>query len=131
MFGLFKKKEKKNLPEVEEIVLSEEEVEKLNQDIQNLTNKIALTENKELAQIYEQIGLKQAQLKEIDAAIESLEKSLAIKKSIDDGYKKLMSLYNTKRAESAKKGDDAGIDYYMGKMDEMRQIAREMVVNKK
>ena len=57
-----------------------------------------------------------------------LEKSIEIKRSIGEGYKKLMSLYNKKRAESARNGDDQGIDYYMGKMDEMRQIAKQVTI---
>ena len=49
------------------------------------------------------------------------------KQTIGDGYKKLMSLYNQKRADAARAGDDQrGIDYYMGKMDEMRQIAKQV-----
>ncbi len=57
-----------------------------------------------------------------------LEQSLANQKSIGDGYKKLMHLYNKKRAEAARAGDDQGIDYYMGKMDEMRQIAKQVTI---
>ena len=79
--------------------------------------------------MYEKLGLNYAQLEQIDAAIESLEKSLDYKLSIGDGYKNLMSLYNAKRAESARNGDDAGIDKYMGKMDDMRQIAKKVTIS--
>ncbi len=39
-----------------------------------------------------------------------------------------MSLYNQKRSDAARAGDDQGIDYYMGKMDEMRQIAKQVTI---
>ncbi|MHC5269473.1 tetratricopeptide repeat protein [Enterococcus sp. LJL98] len=126
MFHFFKKKEKKKvLPVVEE--LSQEERLKLKEEIAVLEAAIMVEEP--LASTYESLGLKQAELGEIDAAIISLEQSLSLKKSIGTGYKKLMQLYNLKRAESARNGEDAGIDYYMGKMDEMRQIAKEMVIS--
>ena len=35
-----------------------------------------------------------------------------------------MSLYNHKRAEAAKSGSIADIDFWMNKMDEMRNIAK-------
>ena len=59
-----------------------------------------------------------------NSELENLEKSLEVLPSIGDGYKVLMSLYNKKRADSARSGDDNGIDYYMNKMDDMRQIAK-------
>ena len=128
MFNFFKKKEKK-IAEPILSMLKEEEKSQLNQEIMLLQEKIS-TEDPN-ANYYEALGLKQATLGEIELAIASLEKSLSLEKSIGDGYKKLMNLYNTKRAESARNGDDAGIDYYMNKMDQMRQIAREMVVSGK
>ena len=90
---------------------------------------MVLFETDELAGLYEKLGLNYATLEQTDSAIESLEKSLDHKLTIGDGYKKLMSLYNGKRAEAARNGDDAGIDKYMGKMDEMRQIAKKVTIS--
>lgn len=86
--------------------------------------------NETKAEMYEQIGLIQSEVDRIDDAILSLEKSLDYKLSIGDGYKKLMSLYNAKRAMAAKEGNDAGIDFYMDKMDEMRQIAKKVTLSR-
>lgn len=128
MFNFLKKKEKKIIePAVPS--LSEEAIKQLKQEMIVLQERIAVEEPR--ASSYEILGLKQALLGETDSAIISLEQSLTLKKSIGDGYKKLMSLYNLKRAEAARNGDDAGIDYYMGKMDQMRQIAKEMVISRK
>ena len=114
MFGFFKKKEKepKKVLAKEEKALSPE----------------ATQEKPKLAELYEQVGLKFSELYENDQAIQYLEKSLENKQTIGDGYKKLMSLYNQKRADAARAGDDQGIDYYMGKMDEMRQIAKQVTI---
>jgi vacuolar-type H+-ATPase subunit I/STV1 len=126
MFGLFKKKEVMK----EEPVLSNEATEQIRVEIDQLNEKIAVTQKpQELAQLFEQLGLKFADLNETDQAITALEHSLENQKSIGDGYKKLMHLYNKKRAESARAGDDQGIDYYMGKMDEMRQIAKQVTIS--
>ena len=131
MFGFFKKKENepKKRSIKEEKILSPEAIEKIQSEITQLNQEISTTQEKhELAELYEQIGLKFSELYENDQAIQYLEKSLENKQPIGDGYKKLMSLYNQKRADAARAGDDQGIDYYMGKMDEMRQIAKQVTI---
>lgn len=131
MFGFFKKKENepKKRSIKEEKVLSPEATEKIQSEITQLNQEISTTQEKpKLAELYEQVGLKFSELYENDQAIQYLEKSLENKQTIGDGYKKLMSLYNHKRADAARAGDDQGIDYYMGKMDEMRQIAKQVTI---
>ena len=126
MFGFFKKKENepKKRSIKEEKILSPEATEKIQSEITQLNQEISTTQEKpKLAELYEQVGLKFSELYENDQAIQYLEKSLENKQTIGEGYKKLMSLYNQKRA-----GDDQGIDYYMGKMDEMRQIAKQVTI---
>ncbi|MDH6363744.1 uncharacterized membrane protein (DUF106 family) [Enterococcus sp. PF1-24] len=135
MFGFFKKKEKKVVDEIVEEKLSEEKIQELQQKVQALESKIQAVqteqpeEKNKLAQLLEEQGLIYAVLGENDQAILTLECSLTVKQTIGDGYKKLMSLYNSKRAESARYGDDQGIDYYMSKMDEMRQIAKKVTIS--
>ena len=131
MFGFFKKKEKepKKVLAKEEKALSPEATEKIQSEITQLKQEISTTQDKhKLAKLYEQVGLKFSELYVNDQAIQYLEKSLENKQTIGDGYKKLMSLYNPKRADAARAGDDQGIDYYMGKMDEMRQIAKQVTI---
>lgn len=134
MFGLFKdKNKKKEVPEVSEEILTEEQKEQLKKKIEDLNQELKLTaENnpEQLAFICEKLGLAYAKLNQENEAISVLEKSLSYKLTIGDGYKKLMSLYNAKRAEAAKKGDDSGIDYYMNKMDDMRQIAKKVTISR-
>lgn len=131
MFGLFKKKEKK-APETVAPTLTEEEKQALTVKAQELATQIEAVdpaEKETLASLYEQLGLIYAELEDTEQAIKALENSLDNKLTIKDGYKKLMSLYNAKRAEAARNGDDAGIDYYMGKMDDMRQIAKKVTIS--
>lgn len=131
MFGFFKKKEKepKKVLAKEEKALSPEATEKIQSEITQLKQEISTTQDKhKLAKLYEQVGLKFSELYVNDQAIQYLEKSLENKQTIGDGYKKLMSLYNQKRTDAARAGDDQGIDYYMGKMDEMRQIAKQVTI---
>lgn len=135
MFGLFKKTKKPEKVE-EKIELSVEEKERLTKENQQLMAQIAELEQadsaevSDLAGLYEKLGLNDAELDQVDSAIERLEKSLDYKLTIGDGYKKLMSLYNAKRAEAARNGNDAGIDKYMGKMDDMRQIAKKVTISR-
>ena len=131
MFGFFKKKENepKKRSIKEEKILSPEATEKIQSEITQLKQEISTTQDKhKLAKLYEQVGLKFSELYVNDQAIQYLEKSLENKQTIGDEYKKLMSLYNQKRADAARAGDDQGIDYYMGKMDEMRQIAKQVTI---
>lgn len=131
MFDFLKKKQKSVMkPEVEEI-LTEEEKSELRKKVDELAleiNSVQLTDTI-LAGKYEETGLLLAQLNEIDQAVIALEKSQSYQNSIGSGYKKLMSLYNQKRAEAARNGDDAGIDQWMNKMDDMRQIAKKVTIS--
>ena len=131
MFGFFKKKENepKKRSIKEEKILSPEATEKIQSEITQLNQEISTTQEKpKLAELYEQVGLKFSELYENDQAIQYLEKSLENKQTIGEGYKKLLRLYNQKRADAARAGDDQRIDYYMGKMDEMRQIAKQVTI---
>ncbi|MFC6464718.1 tetratricopeptide repeat protein [Marinilactibacillus sp. GCM10026970] len=136
MFGLFKNKgkQKPTSPAKEpEPTLTEEQKVTLLKEVEALRTQAEATDDSDKetkAKLYEKIGLKQAELTQNEEAITSLEKSLEYKLSIGDGYKKLMNLYNAKRAESARNGDDKGIDYYMNKMDDMRQIAKKVTTSR-
>lgn len=136
MFGFFKKKDDKNrksVETVEEITLSEEakaELLKKIADGKALVNNDSEKSDEDLAKSYEQMDLWYAELNEVDTAITNLEMSLDKKLSMGAGYKKLMSLYNAKRAEAARNKDNDAIDYYMAKMDEMRNIAKKLTLSK-
>ncbi|MGX7418066.1 tetratricopeptide repeat protein [Carnobacterium gallinarum] len=135
MFEFFKKKTVKPKFQEADLSLTAEEVAIIQADsvrIQQEIDKLEASSIKDsvvLAKKYEELGLLFAQLPAINQGIEALEKSLSYQKSIGDGYKKLMSLYNQERKKAAENGDDAGIDKWMTKMDEMRQIAKEVTIS--
>lgn len=135
MFDLFKKKKSSPKAEIAEKSLSEAEKNELRASIEQLTIQIRELEpadeatHSSLAEKYEELGLLYSELKEENPAIDALEKSLSYKNSIGKGYKKLMHLYNQKRAAAAKAGDGEAIDLWMSKMDEMRQIAKKVTIS--
>lgn len=58
--------------------------------------------------------------------IDSLEKSIQAKKSLGNGYKTLLKLYNKKRAEAAKVNNEELLQIYLKKMDQMMQVSKEV-----
>lgn len=127
VFKLFSKAKKdKETTQTPQVQLSAEDLKQLEAEASQLETSLASPNRSEaeLAQDQEKLGLVYAQLAKDQEAIQHLEESLALKPSMGDAYKTLLSLYNKKRAEAAKAGDDAGIDYYMGKMDDLRQMAK-------
>lgn len=131
MFSFFKKdKQKVKEPKAEiNVSLTSEQIVEIEQSIQQLQQQIANSDDaKLLAVLNEKTGMLYHQLERIDLAIEYLEISLQHKKSIGEGYKVLMSLYNLKRAEAATNGSMADIDFWMNKMDSMRNIAKQVTI---
>ncbi len=97
--------------------------EKINNSIQKL--KSMDDENsKEYAKELEVLGLNYYENNEEEKAIEALENSLEKHATINEGYKKLMNIYNSKRAEAAKNGNMNEINIWLDKMDKMRNIAK-------
>ena len=131
MFDWFKSKKAKTEDNTEKIKESLTSPEELRELIKTDLQKIESTEDKvELAKLYEQVGIHYSELNLPDEAIEHLEKSQGYQPSMGEGYKKLMMLYNAKRAEAAKNRDDAGIDYYMNKLDDMRNLAKKLTLSR-
>ena len=128
MFDFFKKKDQKE----QKNIIQEEKIDKsaLEKQLSLLVEKLSsATDDEVLAKLYEEKGLIEADLELVDEAIQSLEKSLDLKVSIGDGYKRLLNLYNNKRAQAAKSGDDA-INYYINKFDEMKAVAKKGTLSK-
>lgn len=131
MFNFFKRQPKKEKIIEEKVELTEDQRKTVQDEISlkeaELRNLIKNDDIDELAKGYEELGVLQSEL-DIDASIESLEKSFSYKKTIGIGYKILMRLYNQKRSEAAHKGDSQEIEKWMEKMDELRQIARNNTI---
>lgn len=133
MFSFFKRnKPHSEAPKSEiESCLTSEQIAQIEQSITQIQQQIADTDDAStLAALYEKTGIFYQQLDHIDLAIENLEISLQHKKTIGEGYKMLMSLYNQKRADAAKNGSLADIDFWMNKMDAMRNIAKQVTIQR-
>ncbi|OCG20531.1 MULTISPECIES: hypothetical protein [unclassified Gilliamella] len=134
MFNFFKKSQSKieseNIPEIK-VSQSSSQIDQIEQSISQLLQQINHTDDAvTLATLCEKTGLLYCQLDHVDFAIEYLEKSLQHKKSIGEGYKALMNLYNHKRADAAQHGSMDDIDFWMNKMDSMRNIAKQVTVQR-
>ncbi|MWP48232.1 MULTISPECIES: tetratricopeptide repeat protein [unclassified Gilliamella] len=134
MFNFFKKShpktESKQKSEIK-VTLTSSQIEQIEQDINQLLQQIDQTDDAViLATLCEKAGLLYCQLDRADFAIEYLEKSLQHKKSIGEGYKALMNLYNHKRADAAQNGSIDDIDFWMNKIDSMRNIAKQVTVQR-
>jgi tetratricopeptide (TPR) repeat protein len=127
MFGFGKKKPKEpKIETTEEIVLTAERKEALLRTISIKKEDVNQTSGEEQAKIYEEIGLAFNELGDEDNAIDSLEKSIQAKKSLGNGYKTLLKLYNKKRAEAAKVNNEELLQIYLKKMDQMMQVSKEV-----
>ncbi|GAB1779522.1 hypothetical protein COJ70_22815 [Priestia megaterium] len=124
-FGKKKDRETKKLVK-EEVVLTEERKEDLLRMIDLKKEKVNQIVGEEQSKVYEEIGLAFNELGEEDNAIDAFEKSIQAKKSVGDGYKTLLKLYNKKRAEAAKANDETSLQLYLKKMDQMMQVSKDV-----
>lgn len=127
VFRLGKRKDKETKKLVkEEVVLTEERKEDLLRMIHLKKERVNQIVGEEQSKVYEEIGLAFNELGEEDNAIDAFEKSIQAKKSVGDGYKTLLKLYNKKRAEAAKANDEASLQLYLKKMDQMMQVSKDV-----
>ncbi|MBT2288926.1 tetratricopeptide repeat protein [Paenibacillus albidus] len=126
MFGFGKKDKESKKEAAAEEVLTEERKEELLRTISLKKEEIKQIAGEEQAKIYEEIGLAFYELNEEDNTIDAFEKSLQAKKSVGDGYKILLKLYNKKRAEAAKANDEKSLQIYLKKMDQMMQVSKDV-----
>ncbi|MDF9840819.1 MULTISPECIES: tetratricopeptide repeat protein [unclassified Paenibacillus] len=126
MFGFGKKKDKAPAKAAAEAVLTEERKQELLAAIAAKEEAISSLAEAEQSSVYEEIGLAYNELGDEDQAIGALESSLKLKKSVGDGYKALLKLYNKKRAEAAKANDVQSLQTYLKKMDQLMQISKDV-----
>lgn len=124
---IWQKKDKEpKKPVAAEAVLTTERKEELFRTISLKKEEVNQITGEQQAKVYEEIGLAFHELGEEDQAVEALEKSLQAKKSVGAGYKILLKLYNKKRAEAAKINDEASLQIYLKKMDQMMQLSKDV-----
>lgn len=119
----FRKKKQMEEIKKEEPVL---DVEELKQKAQTCITDLEGKTGDARIEYLDKIGILLAEAQEIDEAIRYLEMSLSEKKSLGNGYRKLLSLYNIKRRQAAEEKNDEDIQYYLKKIDEMMAISKEV-----
>ncbi|PAF39580.1 hypothetical protein CHH69_07380 [Terribacillus saccharophilus] len=129
MFGFGKKKDKKikiNAEQEEAAILTQEDKEQILQSISAKKQEFDQSSEVKKAKILEEIGMAYIKIGDDDRAMESFEQSIQIEKTVGDGYKNLLRLYNKKRAEAAKANDDKSLQIYLNKMDQMMQVSKDV-----
>ncbi|MFC0232533.1 tetratricopeptide repeat protein [Vagococcus entomophilus] len=126
MFGFLKHKKNLSKQEPRARSLSTAKKAALLQHIEQLKSQLEQSTTTGLAEIYERLGCDYEQLGETSLAIEYLEKSQRSKKSLGKGYKVLLNLYNQERVKAAKEKDEATLQYYLNKLDELLTLSKEM-----
>ncbi|MBS5865108.1 hypothetical protein ACUYFE_00315 [Olegusella massiliensis] len=83
-----------------------------------------------LVDLYNRAGAAFDAAGELDKAIEVYELSFENKREMGPALKALQSLYNKKRQQLAKAGDSEGAMTYLGKMQEIMQVAKDQLRGK-
>lgn len=124
MFGFFKKHSEAK--DIKKTVETKQPIDKteLEARLQEVTQ--ALQSSPDSASLYEEQGLLYAELGQNLAAIDALDKSLAIKKNVGNGYKMLLKLANQQRGLAAEKNDEEALQYWLKKIDELMQISKDV-----
>lgn len=126
MFGFGKKKKKpEKVAEVKQ--LSVEEIEKLKADVTSLQAEIQKADQEVQPDLYNKLGKTYTALKQLDAAIEAYETSLKVKEQFGDAYNALLSLYEKKRQQAAKEKDDAAIQKWVSKTDDLLSLSKRVM----
>lgn len=76
------------------------------------------------ADLLNRLGEICSRMEAVDAAIEYYEASLAARPALGKAHGELLKLYNKKRRESAEAKDDAEVQRYMDKIDELMKLTK-------
>ena len=124
--GWFSKKKKENVSKDSKQV-DTINVEELKSSAENLKEELKTCTDSERVDILNQIGDIYYKIADYNEAEIYYEDSLKEEKTIGKTYTNLLNIYNIKRKEAAINKDDAKIQYYLGKIDEMMKISKDVV----
>lgn len=124
--GWFSKKKKENVSK-ESKQVDTINVEELKNTAENLKEELRNCIDSERVEILNKIGDIYYKIADYNEAEIYYEDSLKEEKTIGKTYTNLLNIYNIKRKEAAINKDDAKIQYYLGKIDEMMKISKDVV----
>lgn len=125
LFGFGKKKDAapKAAKAAEPALSPEEAVAKA----EELKATLEGTEGVARSNILNQIGKLYADAEMVDEAVAAYEESLEVNHTMGKASTALVKLYNKKRTQAAQEKDDAGIKYYMDKVNEMLALSKDQL----
>lgn len=117
----------KKEPKIEQEVIVERDVDQLLQEIELAKEKLKTAEGESRIILLNQLGALSYEANFIDQSIEYYETSISENRSFGKAYTDLIKLYNMKRKEAVTEKDNAKIQYYLGKTDELMQLTKDTI----
>lgn len=122
--ALFKRKK---APKVEVETIIELDIEKLLQDIESASEELKNAEGEKRIEVLNKLGTLSFEAHLIDQSIEFYETSISENRSLGKAYTDLIKLYNIKRKEAVDEKDNAKIQFYLGKTDQLMQLTKDTI----
>ncbi|AYA76244.1 tetratricopeptide repeat protein [Bacillus sp. Y1] len=122
--ALFKRKK---APKVEVETIIELDIEKLLQDIESASEELKKAEGEKRIEVLNKLGTLSFEAHLIDQSIEFYETSISENRSLGKAYTDLIKLYNIKRKEAVDEKDNAKIQFYLGKTDQLMQLTKDTI----
>lgn len=117
-------------PKIEQEVIVERDVDQLLQEIELAKEKLKTAEGESRIILLNQLGALSYEANFIDQSIEYYETSISENRPLGKAYTDLIKLYNMKRKEAVTEKDNAKIQYYLGKTDELMQLTKDTIRGK-
>ncbi|MGS2777592.1 hypothetical protein ACVBAX_09450 [Robertmurraya sp. GLU-23] len=122
--AFFKRKKE---PKVEVETIIEVDIEKLLQNIESASEDLKNAEGDKRIEILNKLGTLSFEANLIDQSIEYYETSISENRSLGKAYTDLIKLYNIKRKEAVDEKDNAKIQLYLGKTDQLMQLTKDTI----
>ena len=118
---------KKNVPK-QEIQLTDEEKKLIETSITELNAQLdSAVSDDEKADILNNLGIQNQKIGHNDEAIKNFEESMKIKEAFGPAFDGLTKLYNEQRKEAAFNKDDAQIQYWVKKTDDLLAQSKKIM----
>ncbi|WP_391557617.1 hypothetical protein [Robertmurraya sp.] len=122
--AFFKRKKE---PKTEATVVVERDIEKLLKAIELASEDLKKVEGDKRIEILNKLGALSFDANLIDQSIDYYETSISENRSLGKAYTDLIKLYNIKRKEAVDEKDNAKIQFYLGKTDQLMQLTKDTI----
>ena len=123
--GFFKRKKKEDTRKLEaqQTVKKEHLLEQIDEYLAKLEN----AESDDSIPIFNMLGSLYFEMEDYDNAIRYYEKSIEQNKALGKAFTDLVKLYNIKRKEASKTGDNESVQFYLNKSDELMKLTKDTI----